>query len=876
MRWLVDIWFRLRAILTRGEMEADLEDEFAFHLEMEARKLEASGMSAREARRLAKLRFGGEDRFKESTRDAWGVTAWTDLLGDVRFAARQLRKHAGWSAIAVTTLALGIGGTVALFSVIDSLMLRPLPIADEDEVVVFWSDYNWRGEEFDHVVPYATAFSSLAAFSNQGYTLHTESGSSLVVATLSTVALFDVLGVAPLLGRALEPGEDRPGAEPVAVLAHGFWVREFGSDPDIVGRRISLDGVQTTVVGVMPERFYFPTPELEIFLPLVMDPEDPVYANNGWLVLAGRIRTGASEADVADNLRTITTALDERYDYPAAFDKTRDPHVTPVREYLLGEIRPALLVLLAAVGVLLLMACANVSALILTKTADRTREMSVRAALGAGRVRLARQVVTESLLLGTLAALVGVLLAVGLFDVFKASLPVQAAFIDTVRLDASALVVSLALAVVVGVVVGLAPIRSILRGELTASAFALRADGASGIARARAQNALVVAEVLMAVVLVAGATLLTRTVGELRSIDLGLDPEGVMTIEVLLSATEASAEERTLFLQTLTQRAGALAGVRAAGLMNRLPLRDGGYQGPVRVDGRPDLDGANRPNVMFRPVTPGTLEALGAVLLEGRGILESDRAESPHVAVISESFARRIWGAESALGRTYSTGFVGHTGSVQVVGVVRDLAVQSMTGEQPMAAYYPWSQAMAGSAGGILVAKASGSATSLAEPLRALALEIEPRAAVGRVESLEQALDAEMAEPLRLRFFLGLFSALGVAMGVVGVYGVVAHSVQRRRAELGVRTALGAEPRRLLGEAVGRGMVPVAIGVLAGAAVSLLVTRVLARFLFGVEPTDPVSLLVAVGSLLAAGLGAAIVPAVRASATDPSLALRSD
>jgi predicted permease len=873
MRWWGDVGFRLRALLGRGRMERELEDELAFHLEMEARKLEAEGMSAREARRFARLRFGGEDRFKESTREAWGVSAWTDAVGDVRFAARQLRKHAGWSAVAVATLALGIGGTVALFSVVDSLMLRPLPIASEDDVVVFWSDYNWRGEEFDHVAPYATAFSGLAAFSNQGYTLRSESGSSLVVATVSTVELFDVLGVAPLLGRTFAPGEDRPGAEPVAVLAHGIWVREFGSDASIVGRRISLDGVETTVVGVMPDGFYFPTPELEIFVPLDMDPEDPAYRNNGWLVLTGRTGPGVGDEHVAASLRAIASALDERYDYPAAFDKTRDPHVTPVREYLLGDVRPALLVLLAAVGVLLLMACANVGALILIKTADRTREMSVRAALGAGRARLARQVVTESLLLGALSAVIGTLLAVGLFDVLKASLPVQPAFLETVRLDWAALLASLTLAVAVGSLIALVPLRGILRGSLTASAFSLRTDGAGALEASRAQSALVVAEVLLAVVLVTGTSLLTRTVAELRGLDLGLDPDGVIAMDVLLSSSEAGSGERTLFMETLVERAAALPGVQAAGLINRLPLRDGGYQGPVRIDGRPDLEGASRPNVMFRPVTPGTFEALGAELLAGRGIRDTDGADAPYVAVISESFARRIWSGQSPLGRTYGTGFVG---SVEVVGVVRDIAVTSMTGEQPMTAYYPWSQAMAGSGGGILVARTSGAASALAGPLRALVRELEPRAAIGRVGSLEQALDDEMAEPLRLRFFLGLFSLLGVVMGIVGVYGVVAHSVQRRRMELGVRTALGAEPRRLLGAVVARGMLPVVVGVVAGAGASLLATRALTGFLFGVAPTDPVSLLVATASLLAAGMAAATVPAVRAARTDPSEALRGD
>ena len=873
MRWLGDLWFRVRAITRRGQLEREMAEEFGFHLEMEAKKYEEQGTPPQEAQRLARLKFGGEERFKEKARESWGVGAITDLGGAIRFAARQLLKHPAFSTLAIVTLALGIGGTVALFSVMNSLILRPLPIPDEDRVVNFWSDFNWRGEEFDYVSGVARAYESLAAHSNDAYTLRTEGGASLILATVASVELFEVLKVRPLLGRTFEPGEDRPGAEPVVVLGHALWEQEFGGSRDVLGRRVNIGGEQRTVVGVMPEDFYFPTPESDAFIPLDLDPDDPGYSGNGWLVLTGRLRPEITEAQLEEDLLAITTALGERYNYPEAWDKTRNPYVVPIREYLFGEVRPALRLLLAAVGVLLLMACVNVAALILTKTVDRQREMSVRTALGAGRARLARQVLTESMLLGLLAGAIGLALAVGMFDIIVTSIPMDPSFRGTARLDWAALGAALGLAVATGSLISLAPIRNLLRGDLSAGALTDRTRGAGAAHATRMQSTLVVAEVLLAVVLVTGATLLTRTVAQLRAVDLGFEPAGILTLDILASEEDTSVEERAAFYDQLLDRTAALPGVTSSALINRLPLRDGGFQGTVTVADRPDLDGANRPNAMYRPVTPGAFEALGAEILEGRGIRTTDIQDGPLVAVVNQTFARRIWGEESPIGKTYSTGFVG---SVQIVGVIRDMAVTDLVGDPPMAGYYAWDQSMRGSAYAVLMAKTSGDPSALSAPIRAIVQELDRRSAIGRIETLDDALDTKMAEPLRLRFFLGLFSLLGLVLGTVGVYGVVSYSVERRQAEFGIRMALGAEPRRLLGTVVRDGMLPVLLGVIGGTIVAIALSKALAGFLFGVEPTDPASLLFAAGTLCGAGVIAALIPAVRASTARPAVALRGE
>ena len=874
MRWMSEVWFRLRALFMRSEMDRELVEEMEDHVRREALKLEAEGLSSDEAHRVARVRFGGTDRFREQAHDSWGVSAFTDFGSDVRFAVRQLRKNPSFSLLSVLTLALGIGGTVALTSVVHGVLVRPLPIADDAEVVTWWSPYNWRGAEFDYVRDVTQAYSGLAAYSNNAYTLRGDDGATMMLATVASAELFDVLGVRPMIGRAFQAGDDRPGAEPVIVLSHPLWMQQFGGDPDIPGRRVDVGGTMRTVVGVMPEGFYFPTPEFDAFVPLDLDPNDSAYAGNGWLIIVGRLLPGLSEAQIETDLQRITTALDEEYDYPAAWDKTKNAAITPLRDYLFGEVRPALLLLLGAVAMLLLMACVNVAALLLTKTADRAREMAVRSTMGAGRARLARQILTESVLLGLVAGIVGVGLAVGLFDVLVASLPLQAAFRETLHLDWVALGSALVLAVVTGSLVSLAPLRSLLRGDLSGVSLTDRSVGTGSVQAGRMQHFLVVAEVLLAVVLVTGASLLVRTVDQLRSVELGFEPQGLLTMDVLVPGESGSPEERAAFHEALLERVGALPGVRAVGLTNRLPLRDGGYQSTVGIDGRPDLEGPNRPNVLYRPVTPEVFAALGVEIVEGRGILPTDRADGPVVGVINQSFANRIWGDESPIGRTYRQGFLPDV--IEVVGVVKDLAVTDLTGEQPMTAYYAWDQAERGSEYVIMVASTSGDPLALAGPLRAAVAALEPGAVTDRVMTMMDVVDAEMAEALRLRFFLGLFSLLGITLGSVGIYGVVSYSVQRRSAEFGIRLALGANPGTLLGAVLRAGLLPVVLGIAGGTVVALFASRLLSSFLFEVEPIDPVSMTAAAGILLAIGVGAALVPALRASGTEPAVALRSD
>lgn len=874
-RWLKEIRFRLAALFRRSEMKRQLDDEIDFHLEMEARKYEQEGMTPEDARRLARVRFGGEERFREQARDSWGVTPLLDLAGDLRYAARQLLQRPAFTAVSILTLALGIGGTVALFSVVDGLILRPLPVEDEEQLVTFWSDYDWRGDEFDFIRERVELFDRVATYSDGAGTFHTESGSRLLLYSIVSSELFDVLGTAPMLGRTFEEGEDRPGAAPSIVLSYGLWEREFGANRDVLGARIDLDGTLRTVVGVMPEGFFYPSPESEAWIPLDLDPAGRDYGSNGWLVIVGRLRDGATPTQVDAELSRLTTAMGENWSYPEAWDKTRDPYLVPLREYLVGDVRPVLLLLLAAVGLVLLMSCANVAALLVTRTADRAGDMAVRAALGAARFRLARQILTESLLLGAVAGLVGVVLAVAAFDLLVASLPLPRALDQTLGLDWSALATGFVLAIIAGCSVSLGPMHRLLRGDFEAGRFGSRSSGGTTSRdRNGLQRLLVTSQVLMAVVLATGASLLVRTVDELQAIDWGLDPVGVLTADVMLSETGDPAV-RPLFYQNLLDRVSALPGVESAGMINRIPVRDGGWQGPVNLADRPELTGAQRPGAYYRPVSPTTFETLGIEVVEGRSFTESDTRDAPAVAIVNQAFARAHFGGESAVGRFFDrTSFVSRP--LQIVGVIRDVAVDDLVGAVPPAVYYAWDQTLSESAYGILTVRSSLELESLTGPIRSIVQELDPRATLGRVETMESVVDSAMAEPLRLRFFLGLFSLLGIVLGTVGVYGVASFAVQRRRTEFGIRLALGATPRRLMGDVVQNGMLPVVRGVIVGSGVAFLASTLLAGFLFGVEPTDPWSLGAAAATLLVAGSLASFMPAWRASTTAPSVSMRSD
>ena len=646
VRFITDLAYRVRALFRRPEAERELQDELTFHFQMEADALRASGLSQQDADREVRRRFGSMTSQRQRAREGWGVGLVYAFAADVRHAFRQMRRRPGFSAIAVTTLGLGIGATVALFSVVNGLLLRPLPYPDENRVRVFWLDYDWRGEEYDFVNERRGVFQSVAAFSTDGAPYHPSAngsgGAELLHYVVATSTLFDVLGTRPLLGRTYTTEEDRPGAASVIVVSYGMWQQDLGGRPDVIGHRILLNGEPVTVVGVMPRGFFFPTPEMRAWRPLQLDPSSELYHDAGYLTLLGRVRPGISASLIQSDVERIATALGSRFTYPEAWDKTKHPSAAPVRTYLLGDVHDPLLLLLGAVGLLLLIACANTAALVLARTSDRTGEMAVRSALGAGRGRLARQIVAESLVLAVCAASAGAVIAVAGFHALVASLPLQGGFGGIVTPGATAFVTAFALAFAIAAGVSVLPVRNLWHGTFDAALNRERSEEGLRRGTRRMHNAIVATQVALAVLLVTGATLLIRSVEQIQALDPGFNAHGVATF-TLVAGNRGSADTRRQFFRDVVTRVSGLPGVTAAGLTNRLPVRDGGYQGPVGIEGRPDLEGTKRPNSLYRVATPGFFRAMGMRVVAGRMLDSTDVAGAMPATVISESFARQMW-----------------------------------------------------------------------------------------------------------------------------------------------------------------------------------------------------------------------------------------
>ena len=803
-----------------------------------------------------------------------------EFAADMRHAVRQMRRRFAFSAAVILTLGLGIGATVALLSVVNSLLLRPLPYAHEDRVRVFWMDYDWRGEEYDFVRERPGVFDALATFSTNGAPYHAstraEGSASLLGYVETTSSLFGVLGARAHLGRTLQADDDRPGAPQVIVISYGMWQQDLGGDPNVIGHQILIDGKTVTVVGVMPKSFYFPSPDMRAWRPLQLDPATSFYHNVGYLVVVGRVRAGVAPGLVQSDIQRIARSLGERFTYTAGWDKTKNATSQPVRTYLLGNVRVPVLLLFGAVTLLLLIACGNAAALILARTSDRTGELAVRVALGAGQRRLARQILSEAFVLALGAAVLGSAIAVGAFSALVASLPLQGGLAEAVTMGWMTFVGAFGLALVVAVSISLAPIRNVLRGRLDAIGGLNRERSETGLRRStrRVHGALVAGQVTLAVLLVAGATLLIRSVERLRAIDLGFNPRYVTTF-TLVAGRDEPDEARLQFFRDIVARVSAMPGVSAAGLTNRLAVRDGGYQGPVLPEGRPDLEGPKRPNSLYRTATPDFFRTMSMRLREGRGIDSMDVARALPVTVISESFARRIWPGQSAIGKHINTGFSGTMTSRTIVGVVAETRMTNVTGDVPFTMWVPFDQSSSPE-GAVLVVRSTGSVASLTTAIRNASAELDPRVAVARVETMDQVVATALAQPLRLRFFLTLFGALALALGGIGVYGVVSYAVARRRAEYAIRVALGASPGRVLGEVFQRGLAPVALGTAVGVIAAFAFGRVLAGVLFGVQPTDAVSIATAASLLLISGAVATLAPALRAGRTDPAGALRAE
>src|SRR5215510_8757179 len=794
---------------------------------------------------------------------------------EIRHALRQMRNRPGFTAMMLAALGLGIGASVALVSVVNTLVLRPLPYAGEARVHVFWMDYSWTYEEYDFLKERLGHFDDLAVFSTDGATYASSArsaeGASVLSVVVSSPTLFSVLGVRPMLGRLYDANDSRPEAAPVVVISYGMWQQDLGGDRAVIGRQILLDGKPVPVIGVMPRDFFFPVPDLRAWRPLQVNATQPQY-KNAYLTVVAHTRSGISDAQVNAEIRRLSRALHDRFTYPAAWDHGRDAATVPVHTYVLGKVREPLLLLLGAVALLLLIACANAAALVLARATDRSAEMGVRAALGASAWRLARQVLAESLVLALCAAALGSLVATAGFRILVARLRLAGGLDKVASIGGASFIAAFILALVIAFGISIVPVRHLLRGTMGVN----RERSEQGLRRGarRVHGAIIGAQVAFAVLLVVGATLLIRSVENLRSIDPGFDSRGVTTYSVVLG-DGIPRGTRARALQDVVNRVAAVPGVTAAGITNRLPVRDLGYQTVVSVEGRADLEGASRPTSLYRTTTPAFFAAMGMRLVAGRVIDSTDTQSSLPVVVISESFANAMWPGQNALGKQIAEAWSGTKVSRTVVGVMRETQLTGLTAKAPFALWIPLAQT-AGPSAGVLVVKSHAPAAVIMPAVRRAIRESDSRLAVARTQTMSDAVDMTLAAPLRLRFFFSVFAALALALGAIGVFGVVSYAAARRRPEFAVRMALGASPATIGGEVLRFGLAPVFTGIAVGSVVALASARWIGSFLYGVLPKDGASVSVAAATLLCAATLAALLPAMRAGRTNPADALRGD
>lgn len=784
---------------------------------------------------------------------------------DVRYAARRLMARPTYALLAVLTLALGAGGTAAIFSIVRTLLLDPLPIVREEQVAVFWFDGSWNEAEFLHLRGKFPGFERVGAYRPNDVTLEMDGAPMRLFEGVAVSSeLFGVLGTPPLMGRTFQPGEDAVGPELAVVLSHSVW-QELGSDPAIVGKQLRLGGLPRTVVGVMPRGFWFPSPTTRVWTAAQMNPQN----RSGRYTLVGRVADGFSVANMADPLRVLTAELDANFPYPnPQWDKRRNPSVTPVREFLVGDVRPALVATLAAMGVILLIACANVAALMLGQIDARATEIAVRAALGANRGRLLQQLLSESLLIGLLAGIAGAALALVGFNILVGSLPLGA-LAETAVLDWTVFWASVAAALAAALLVATIPGIVLWRGSSIQSTIATTRTGGVSGRGGRLEGSLVIAQMALAVLLAAGAGLLIRSVANLRAIDPGVAVDGVIVIDATMPLRLNPAERRRAINEMIPSLA-ALPGVTSAGAAQKIPLRGSGDNWGIQVQGRPDMQEAT---TAFRMVTRDYFTALGIPVTRGRAFTPSDREGSERVVVINEAAAARFFPGEDPIGRVLAT--FDDTGE-RIVGVVGNAAEAELTDAPVPARYmlYEHVPPVSNRVSFVIRTADAERVPSLMDMARSTIARDGTQLAVQEMTTMRNIFERAIGPAGQVVTLLALLAGLALVLGAIGVYGVISHYVVRRSRDYGIRIALGQTPTRVVQQVVGRGVALVAVGAAIGVVAAAVVTKLLGALLFGVEPTDPLTLVGAVAILLVTGMLAAFVPARRASLTDPAVVLK--
>jgi putative ABC transport system permease protein len=799
-------------------------------------------------------------------------TVWQDI----RYGLRMLAKRPGFTVVAVFTLALGIGANSAIFSVVNGVLLRPMPLEDPDRLIKIWETFPPSGQGTVSVPNLKdwrernTVFNGIAAyaFSSVNLLAH-DSPEQLSGVTVST-NFFDVVGVRPQLGRAFQTGEDEAGHNRVVLLSHRLWQRNFGGDAGMVGREIPLNGENYTVIGVMPPEFRFPSRLTEVWIPLVMPLDLARQRDNYWMYTLARLKPDVGFEQAREQMVNIARRIERQYPDSQA---GRSVFLIPLQEETVQNIRPALMAMLFAVGFVLLIACANVANLLLARATSRRREIAVRSALGASRLRLVRQLLTESLLLAVTGGALGLALArwgvEGLLILAANFLPRA----NEVGVDWRVAAFTAALSILTGVFFGLIPALQSSRVDLQS---ALKEGAGAGMQTNWLRSALVVVEVAATLVLLIGAGLLIKSFIRLYETDLGFKAENVLTMSLALPRTKyPDAQLAAAFHQKLLDRVAALPGARSAGLINSLPLQRSGFSGGVTIEGQGPYEPGSHPQAGFRAISPEYFRALSVPLISGRFFTVEDQRNSALVVIVNQALAQQYLPGQNPIGKRIQ--FIGNDWRT-IVGVVGDVRESGVTRAATAGVFFPVNQVAYAPLIQImsLAVRANTEPTTLISAVRNAVREIDPAQPVFNVKTMEAVVADSVSDRRLNMLLLGIFAAVALTLSVIGIYSVMSYTVSQHTREIGIRMALGARSTDVLKLVVGHGMGLTSVGIVIGVAGAFVLTRLMATLLYGVKPTDPLTFTVFSALLMIVALLACYVPARRATKVDPMVALRTE
>ena len=885
LAFLKSVVSRFRSHASPQTVDREFQHELDSHLEMATQENLRRGMTPEEAARAARIRLGGETQLKETNRELRGLPFVETALQDFRFAFRMLRKNPGFSAIAILTLALGIGANTAIFSVVYAVLLKPLPYTDSDQLFTVFQQSikeakNKNGFSFPNMRDFREqtgVFLSLSGVQGHQLTLTGRGDPFVIDTSVVTPDLFTTFRVQPILGRSFVPDDGKPGAAPVVVLSENLWRGSFGSDANIVGTSVTLDKRAFTVIGVMPSYFRFPQVQQsrQIWIPII---DDPLFSSwlerrgGHWLRLTGRVKPGVTLDQAHAQFDAIADRLAKQY--PEDNDGWT-VRMIPLREFLVGEMKTPLLVLLGAVGLVLLIACANIANLLLARATSRSREIAVRATLGAGRARLVRQLLSETIVLSIIGGLAGVALAYYGVHVLTAFLPPELPQINSIQMDYAVLGFALALSVFASCAVGLVPAFLVAGSDLQST---LREGGRSGESSAsrRARNILASAEIALALVLLVAAGLLLRSFSKLTEVSPGFQVEHMVKAEVALPRAQYATPQQWLaFSDDLLSRLQSQPGMQNTAIAIPLPIADGFINIAFDIENRPAASAAAARIADYVAVTPTYFHVMNIPLVAGRTFEARDNMSAPAVAVVTQSFVRAYFPNENPIGKRIVFGFPPSPGVpreiIGVVGDVHDVSLGNDPGPMMYASY-----AQSPFPGACIAVQSTLASSAVISSIRDAVASLDKDLPVTDIATMSEVLRESTAQPRFRTTLIALFAAIALTLAAIGIFGVISYSVQCRTNEIGIRVAMGASAHAILKMVLRETMLLAVSGLAVGLPVAFASSRVLGHLLFGVSPSDPVTLIVVSLTLAAVAVAAGYLPARRATQVDPLIALRHD